>query len=86
MQPWVVPEQEGFGSLQVGTQSGALSEYTWSSAVQVCSVMIQTYIKLIYYTQTCAWQHCYIVQWVSTYINRMNTIPYKTFERQNFLS
>ena len=41
MQPSVVPEQDGFGSLQVGTQSGALSEYTWPSAVQVCSVMIQ---------------------------------------------
>ena len=40
----MIPEQDGYGSLQVGTQSGETCEYSWSVAVQVGSVYIYIYI------------------------------------------
>ena len=42
----MIPEQDGYGSLQVGTQSGETCEHSWSVAVQVGSV----YVKIEYIT------------------------------------
>ena len=43
LQPSLVcPEQVGYGSLQVATQSGASNEYTWPLIGHSVGVMMQT--------------------------------------------